>query len=374
MRRVSVLGVLACSLVPVQAWAQAPQLVYTPLNPCRIVDTRLSAAGALTPGNPRTFNVVGSTADFPAQGGTSGGCGIPGFIVGPVARAVVFNFVAVAPQGAGNLRAWPSDQAPPNASVLNYAQVAGLNIANGLIVPLRQDSEGNDITVRADVSGTHVVVDVVGYFSAITTADLPVIPISGGGTGSTVQSFVDLSTSQIVGGDKMFAGNLTANGTLETNGALQADGNVTVNGSLDVNGTTTLDNTVTASGSVTTSGTVRTDGPLQVRGGIDIGSPALTPIVSQDANQRVVRGTILGVGGCTVQTGTGFTCVRNSTGNYTITFTTPFASSPVPLITPIFTTLVQSLTAGSGSMTVQLVNPGNVATDAPFAFLAIGAR
>ena len=99
-----VVGLL--SALPIVARAQQ-QLVYTALPPCRIVDTRQSSAGALSTGLVRTFHVVGSTADFAGQGGTGGGCGIPGFS-GPTAQAsaVVFNFVAVNPAGAGNLRAW----------------------------------------------------------------------------------------------------------------------------------------------------------------------------------------------------------------------------------------------------------------------------
>lgn len=312
-----------CALAAVPCVAQAQQQVYTAVNPCRIVDTRVSAAGPLTPGVPRTFNVVGSTADFPAQGGTVGGCGIPGF-AGPTpqATAVVFNFVAANPQGAGNLRAWATDQMVPNASVLNYAQVPGLNIANGLVVPVRQDSAGNDLSVQADVSGTQLVIDVVGYFKplAVTAVDLPVVPIAKGGTGSTTQNFVDLSTAQTVAGNKTFSNNVQVTGTLTT------------------------------------------------------GTPGQVPIVSNDANLRLVRGVILGTGSCMIQQGTAFTCVRNSAGNYTITFTTPFSAPPTPVVMPIFTTLIQSLTVSSTSMNMQTVNPSNVATDSVFAFILIGPR
>jgi hypothetical protein len=138
--------------------------VYTSITPCRIVDTRAAAAGALVAGASRAFHVVGAASNFTAQGGRAGGCGIPG---GLVARSVMFNFVAINPAGAGNLRAWPSDGAVPNASVLNYARVTGLNLANGIAIPVRRDVEGADLTVRADTAGTHLVIDVVGYFSPV---------------------------------------------------------------------------------------------------------------------------------------------------------------------------------------------------------------
>jgi hypothetical protein len=163
-------GILAAVALP--GLAQAQNLSYTSIAPCRIIDTRASAAGALAANTTRTFHVVGTASDFTAQGGQAGGCGIPGFSPGARAQAVVFNFVAVGPQGAGNIRAWASDETIPTASVLNYAAVTGLNIANGIVIPVRQDVEANDLSVRADVAGTHLVVDVVGYFGPTDTSAL----------------------------------------------------------------------------------------------------------------------------------------------------------------------------------------------------------
>jgi len=76
----------------------------------------------------------------------------------------MLNFVAVTPQGPGDLRAWPSDQAIPSTSIINYTP--GVTIANGIVIPVRQDQEGGDIALYAEVSGTHVLADVVGYFSS----------------------------------------------------------------------------------------------------------------------------------------------------------------------------------------------------------------
>ena len=184
-------GLLALSLsvlaVDVSAQSPGEKLVYTSLPPCRIVDTRLSVDGALTPGVVRTFHVVGSTSNFVDQGGTAGGCGIPGFAGGaPQVRAVVVNLVAVGAQGLGNLRAWASDQSMPNTSVINYAQVGGLNIANAVVVPVRQDQEGNDLSVRASVSGVHLVADVMGYFYPMAAGELKMIR---GGVSSTGAAF-----------------------------------------------------------------------------------------------------------------------------------------------------------------------------------------
>jgi hypothetical protein len=167
----SIMVALALAAPKASAQVIAERLVFNSLQPCRIVDTR-AGGGPLSPGVPRAFHVVGDDGDFPGQGGAAGGCGVPGFLGEAQAQAVVFNFVAVRPAGVGNLRAWPSDRSAPTASVLNYAAVpGGLNIANGITVAVRQDHEGGDLTIQADGSETHLVVDVVGYYRALTQLD-----------------------------------------------------------------------------------------------------------------------------------------------------------------------------------------------------------
>jgi microcystin-dependent protein len=139
------------------------QLVYTPVLPCRLIDTR-AAGGSLAPGTVRDFKVAGS--GLGPQGGNPAGCGIP---VGR-ATAVVVNFVAVNPTGPGNLRAWAySDPpaGPPAASLINYTAASGA-IANGVVVPIcdpaRTECPGLDLRVQADVSATHLVADALGFF------------------------------------------------------------------------------------------------------------------------------------------------------------------------------------------------------------------
>lgn len=153
-------------------------LVYNPLSPCRVLDTRAGSgtdqiAGPLAANTTYAFQV-------------SGRCDVP---VG--AAAVVLNLVAVAPGGAGDLRAWPwdtSNPAPPNASVLNYGNVSGLNIANGLVVSICNAGTAtggvctDDLFVRPDVAGTHLVVDVLGYFVAPVVPPLTCTTVSGSAT------------------------------------------------------------------------------------------------------------------------------------------------------------------------------------------------
>jgi hypothetical protein len=149
-------------------------LVFTSIQPCRIIDTRYATNGVnhrLAAGVAQTFNVVGgnvTASTFTGQGGLSGGCNIPGFSNGVAqAQAVVVNIAAVGPGGVGALLAWPTDQLQPNAAAINYpsASVVGA-LANSIALPVRQDQQGADITIKALGSDTDFVADVQGYFSA----------------------------------------------------------------------------------------------------------------------------------------------------------------------------------------------------------------
>lgn len=136
-------------------------LVYTPVFPCRIVDTRRAVAGALAGGAVRLFDVDGS--NLTAQGGSSTGCGIPF----AVAQAVTMTITAVQPAGQGHLTAFGLT-AQPLSSVLNYG--ANDVIADTAIIPVVPG--GGDDFALFSVATTHVVVDVLGYFAASSATRL----------------------------------------------------------------------------------------------------------------------------------------------------------------------------------------------------------
>ena len=142
-----------------RAGAVTVDLAYSTLTPCRIINTTI-AGGAIAAGTIRDFKVKG-TASLAGQGGSSTGCGVP-----IDATGAMINFVSVAAAGAGDFRAWAWSnpvQGAPNASILNYSP--GLNLANGLAVPLCDGPSCTlDLRVQADVSASHLVADVVGYF------------------------------------------------------------------------------------------------------------------------------------------------------------------------------------------------------------------
>jgi len=131
----------------------APEMLYVPITPCRIVDTR-NAVGVFSSGQTRSY-YVGGTFGFAPQGGKSGGCGIP-----TGAQAVAAVVTAVTPQHAGYIRAWPAGTAEPGATLLNYA---GNSIGIGGQVKLRSGA-GTDLTLKNYGGPTQVVIDVNGYY------------------------------------------------------------------------------------------------------------------------------------------------------------------------------------------------------------------
>jgi peptidoglycan hydrolase-like protein with peptidoglycan-binding domain len=127
-------------VVDVEGWFPTGE-GYSDVIPERLLDTRGSAR--LAPGVPRAVGVAGRA-------------GVPGTGV----TAVVVNVTVTEPVLAGWLRVFPSDQPQPPTSNVNFA--AGETVANLVVVP---PSATGDVSVVASAA-THVVVDVVGYFTS----------------------------------------------------------------------------------------------------------------------------------------------------------------------------------------------------------------
>lgn len=133
--------------------ADAAQLAYNMVAPCRLVDTR-NVNARLAPGGVLHLNSAGG--DLSGQGGNSSGCGIPAD-----AGALVLNVTAVDPGNAGYLTVFPYGGSMPVASSLNY--VAQSTAGNEIIA---KQALGQPATVSIySYAASDVVVDVVGYFS-----------------------------------------------------------------------------------------------------------------------------------------------------------------------------------------------------------------
>jgi hypothetical protein len=155
------------SLGPLGVGPSQAQLVYTPITPCRIIDTR-RAGGTLPVAAARDFRVTG--VGHESQGGDWQGCGVP---FGPTTAAVI-TFTVVNPVGPGYLRVWEYRHpfvASPFSSLLSYnSMTPSLAFSNTVVTAICDVTTAgghgcpHDFRVEAEGSGTHLVADVAGYF------------------------------------------------------------------------------------------------------------------------------------------------------------------------------------------------------------------
>lgn len=149
MRRLILTTLLFASVLFVtdRAFGQNGPYQYYPLSPCRVVDTRNANS---TNGGP-AFS-TDTTRSFSIRGF----CGVP-----TSAKAVSLNLIVTQSSTGGWLTAWPSGQARPVVSMINF-QASDPALANGVIVGL--SSNAQDLSVYNNFGSVHVIIDVTGYF------------------------------------------------------------------------------------------------------------------------------------------------------------------------------------------------------------------
>ena len=146
-------------------------LVYTPLQPCRIVDTRNTAAGQIAANSTRNF-VSTNASNFTGQGGSATNCGTFGLS----ATAVALNVTAVTPVANGYTTVFPFGTTRPLSSNVNY--YAGITAANGVIATIPNPLSTFDFTIYSNAQ-SHYVVDILGYFAPPAATALECITVSG---------------------------------------------------------------------------------------------------------------------------------------------------------------------------------------------------
>jgi streptogramin lyase len=131
--------------------ADVPTGEFTALTPARILDTRdgTGRGGATTP--------LGHEAQFDVQ--VTGRGGVPASGV----SAVVLNATVTAPTAGSFLSVWPAGQPRPVVSNLNYS--AGQTVPNLVTVAVGEDGK---VSVFNGAGSTHVIFDVLGYYSSST--------------------------------------------------------------------------------------------------------------------------------------------------------------------------------------------------------------
>ncbi len=149
-------------------------LVYVPIAPCRVVDTRNAGTrtGILTAGTSRTFDLT-TEAFTDGQGGTGPCPGLPnysyyGWSVNITAAGYAIN---------GNLVVWGYGGTEPATSILNHP-LGPYAIANAATVTGCVGCT-DDIVVKANVGDTHVIIDVMGYYKDASVADSTVTRWAG---------------------------------------------------------------------------------------------------------------------------------------------------------------------------------------------------
>jgi hypothetical protein len=134
----------------------ASDLVFVPVTPCRIIDTRV-VGGPIPADGTRNFDITEVT-DFSFQGGAANNCNIGA--AGSFAAAVI-NFTVVTPSIAGFVTAYPFGATRPLAATVNY--VAGDIRGNLAVVRLDQGDDAEELSVYS-FAQTHLVADIVGYY------------------------------------------------------------------------------------------------------------------------------------------------------------------------------------------------------------------
>lgn len=91
---------------------------------------------------------------------------------------------------------------------------------------------------------------------------------------------------------------------------------------------------------------------------------------------KIIRGLVTSSG--TASTGEGFSSVKNSTGAYTVTFTSAFASAPIVVVTCYGAAQFAIVPSGSNPTTttcaIQTYTDSGASSDSAFMFIAIGPR
>lgn len=131
-------------------------LTYTPMQPCRIIDTRNTVQGPIAAGGTRAFLAIAGT--YAAQGGSATDCGTTGV----VPSAVALNVTAVRPDRGGYATVYPSGTTAPTTSSLNYTASAIVN--NAIITKVPNPLASTDFDIFS-FGQSHYVVDIVGYFA-----------------------------------------------------------------------------------------------------------------------------------------------------------------------------------------------------------------
>jgi hypothetical protein len=127
---------------------------FTAVSPGRVLDTRLGAGIPVGAGQSINVDVTG-VKGVPASG----------------VSGVALNVTVDQPTSSGFLTVWPTGETRPLASSHNF--VPGLTVANLVLAKVGANGQ---VSIFNSAGATHVIADVVGYFSSSGGLLVPVSP------------------------------------------------------------------------------------------------------------------------------------------------------------------------------------------------------
>ena len=190
----SMLLTTLCSPAFAQLGSLSTDLVYYPITPCRIIDTRKPGAmpGILAAGSTRSFVAWNST--YAGQGGVATDCNL---LQSTNNAAIVLNLTTVMPDTSGFITVFPGDVTQPTTSTLNFT--AGSVIGNNATLKINQTGTGSAFKVFS-TSNVHLIADVVGYYARPKTTSLECVDVISAVNSIPPNSGLDIYSPQCSAG------------------------------------------------------------------------------------------------------------------------------------------------------------------------------
>ena len=226
-----------------------------------------------------------------------------------------------------------------NSALGNYADVTAANLTNATAIGFEAKVDASN---RIQLGNTAVTLVKT---SGKVTAGAVTYPNTDGTAGQVLQTN-GLGTLSWVSPQSGSVGSVTAiAGTSNANGATISDGNLTLTPADATNGGIVTNSAQTFAGNKTFTGTATANSFVKA------GGTASQILMADGTSTATIRGYYYFNNGITTITGNGFTVTRVLAGRYRINFSSPFTTTPCPIVT-----ITSSSINTAGSVTSVITN------------------